>query len=75
MQIEKVKIGVIHGRFQGLHLGHIEYLLEGKKRCKFLYIGVTNPDPNLTKENINDTKRSMPEENPFTCEGGGGGYK
>lgn len=60
------RIGVIHGRFQGLHQGHMEYLLEGKKRCDFLYIGITNPDPGLTKENEADTKRSMPEENPFT---------
>ena len=38
------RIWVIHGRFQGLHIGHMEYLLEGKKRCDFLYIGITNPD-------------------------------
>lgn len=64
--MKTVKAGVIHGRFQGLHHGHMEYLLEGKKRCDFLYIGITNPDPGLTKENTADTKRSMPEENPFT---------
>lgn len=57
---------MIHGRFQGLHLGHMEYLLEGKKRCDFLYIGISNPDPGLTRKNSNDTKRSLPEENPFT---------
>jgi cytidyltransferase-like protein len=61
-----VKTGVIHGRFQGLHHGHMEYLLEGKKRCNFLFIGITNPDPGLTKENSVDLKRSKPEENPFT---------
>ena len=60
------KIGVIHGRFQGLHYGHMEYLLEGKKRCDFLYIGVTNPDPGMTREDSADLKRSLPEENPFT---------
>lgn len=64
--MNKVKEGVIHGRFQGLHFGHLEYLLEGKKRCEFLFIGITNPDSGLTKENIFDLKRSMPEENPFT---------
>ena len=66
LRIEKSKIGVIHGRFQGLHHGHMEYLLEGKKRCDFLYIGITNPGPSLTKENAADLKRSEPEENPFT---------
>lgn len=25
------KVGVIHGRFQMLHNGHMEYLLAGKK--------------------------------------------
>ena len=64
--MEKYKIGVIHGRFQGLHFGHMEYLLEGKKRCNLLYIGITNPDPGLTNDNIADLKRSKPEENPFT---------
>jgi cytidyltransferase-like protein len=63
--MKKEKVGVIHGRFQGLHHGHMEYLLEGKKRCEFLYVGITNPDPGLTKENSNDLKRSKSEENPF----------
>lgn len=60
------KTGVIHGRFQGLHYGHMEYLLEAKKRCDFLFIGITNPDPGLTRENSTDLKRSKTEENPFT---------
>ncbi len=30
------KIGVIHGRFQMLHIGHMEYLLAGKERCNYL---------------------------------------
>ena len=64
--MEKTKVGVIHGRFQGLHYGHMEYLLEGKKRCEFLFIGITNPDPGLTYENSADLNRSKPEENPFT---------
>ena len=62
----KNKTGVIHGRFQGLHHGHMEYLLEGKNRCDFLFIGITNSDPRLTIENSADLKRSKPEENPFT---------
>lgn len=64
--MKKVVVGVIHGRFQGLHFGHMEYLLEAKKRCNYLIIGITNPDPGLTKDNIADLKRSKPEENPFT---------
>jgi cytidyltransferase-like protein len=61
-----MKLGVIHGRFQMLHLGHMEYLLAGKSRCDFLYIGVTNPDPELTAPNSNDLKRTNLSANPFT---------
>jgi len=64
--MEKVKSGVIHGRFQGLHYGHMEYLLAGKERCDFLYIGITNPDPKLSDENMNDLKRTESIANPFT---------
>lgn len=64
--MKRAKTGVIHGRFQGLHYGHMEYLLEGKQRCEFIYVGITNPDPGLTRENSTDVKRSRAEENPFT---------
>lgn len=59
-------IGVIHGRFQPLHLGHMEYLLAGKARCRFLYIGITNPDPHLTAISTADETRSTRSANPFT---------
>ena len=59
-------LGVIHGRFQGLHNVHLEYLLAGKSRCRFLYIGITNPDPALTKDAIEDPNRSKDDANPFT---------
>lgn len=36
--------GVIHGRFQVLHLKHMEYLLAAKMRCRTLYVGITHPD-------------------------------
>lgn len=61
-----MKLGVIHGRFQMLHLGHMEYLLAGMSRCDFLFIGITNPDPGLTQKNHTDTKRSELAANPFT---------
>ncbi|MHA2009472.1 MAG: nicotinate-nucleotide adenylyltransferase, partial [Promethearchaeota archaeon] len=41
-------LGVIHGRFQVLHNDHIKYLMAGKKLCKYLVVGITNPDPSLT---------------------------
>ena len=39
-----IETGVIHGRFQVLHLKHMEYILAAKMRCRKLYIGITNPD-------------------------------
>ena len=36
--------GVVHGRFQVLHLKQMEYILAAKMRCQTLYIGITHPD-------------------------------
>ncbi len=60
------KIGVIHGRFQMLHIGHMEYLLAGKKRCEYLIIGIANPDPSLTKYNEANPHRSTSLANPLS---------
>ncbi|MFZ5766212.1 MAG: nicotinate-nucleotide adenylyltransferase [Thermodesulfobacteriota bacterium] len=61
-----MKVGVIHGRFQLLHNDHLHYLLAGKKRCDHLVIGITNPDPTLTKTDPADLERSSEQANPFT---------
>ncbi|MEG0356005.1 MAG: nicotinate-nucleotide adenylyltransferase, partial [Lachnospiraceae bacterium] len=53
-----VKIGLIHGRFQVLHLKHMEYILAAKMRCNTLYIGITNPDDRDVRETDNDLQRS-----------------
>ena len=60
------KIGVIHGRFQLLHNDHLKYLLAGKQRCEHLVVGITNPDPSLTKHDAADSIRSAGATNPFT---------
>lgn len=59
-------VGVIHGRFQMLHNGHMEYLLEGKKRCDYLIIGICNPDITLTKYSSVNPHRSERISNPLT---------
>lgn len=59
-------IGVIHGRFQILHNDHLTYLLAGKVRCKHLVVGITNPDPMLTREDSADLQRSRLSANPLT---------
>ncbi len=61
-----VKKGVIHGRFQVLHNDHLKYLLAGKARAEHLVVGITNPDPTLTRQDGADTKRSNPQANPLT---------
>ncbi len=59
-------IGVIHGRFQVLHKDHLAYLLAGMARCRHLVVGITNPDPRLTKDESADPTRSSPAANPLT---------
>lgn len=58
--------GVIHGRFQILHNDHLKYLLAGKALCRRLVVGITNPDPYLTKNETADPNRSDPSANPLT---------
>lgn len=60
------KVGVVHGRFQVLHLKEIEYILAAKMRCQKLYIGITNPDHAYVRETINDPERSKKINNPMT---------
>lgn len=58
--------GVIHGRFQILHLDHLRYLLAGKALCEHLVVGITNPEPKLTGHDETDPSRSAPAANPLT---------
>ena len=58
--------GVIHGRFQVLHNDHMTYLLAGKSQCRHLVVGITNPDPKLTRDDDADPDRSAPLANPLT---------
>ena len=46
-----VETGVIHGKFQVMHLGHMEYILAAKMRCKRLIIGISDPDPEHVRFN------------------------
>lgn len=62
----KYDVGTIHGRFQILHNDHMKFLSAGKKLCKHLIVGITNPDPSLTKEHDSNPHRSQPIANPLT---------
>ncbi|MFC1580583.1 nicotinate-nucleotide adenylyltransferase [Thermodesulfobacteriota bacterium] len=61
-----IETGVIHGRFQVLHNDHMKYLLAGKEKCRHLVVGITNPDPTLTKDDHTDPGRSNAAANPLT---------
>jgi nicotinamide mononucleotide adenylyltransferase len=63
---QKAEIGIIHGRFQILHNDHVKYLLAGKQLCRHLVVGITNPDPTLTKKEREDSQRDNPLSNPLT---------
>ena len=58
--------GVIHGRFQVLHNDHLKYLMAGKALCGHLVVGITSPDPSLSRTENEDLQRSQAKENPLT---------
>ena len=58
--------GVVHGRFQILHNDHMKYLMAGKSKCRHLIVGITNPDPTLSRKDAADPARSSFHANPFT---------
>ena len=63
----KDSLGVITGRFQGLHLGHMEYLLAGAERCGHLIVGVTNSAPwEEAPAELQGMARVKQSSNPFT---------
>lgn len=62
----KAAVGVIHGRFQMLHNGHMEYLLAGKERCERLIVGISNPDATLMKFTQSNPHRSAAASNPLS---------
>lgn len=62
---DRTPVGMVHGRFQPFHNGHLEYCLEAASRCELLVVGVTNPDPSRISPEKEDPHRSTPQSNPF----------
>lgn len=58
--------GMIHGRFQPFHLGHLEYLRGAAERSGEVFVGITNPDPTRVRPEPSDPLRHLPESNPWT---------
>lgn len=61
-----MKYGIVLGRFQPLHLGHVEYLEAAKAACERLFIGITNPDNGPATIIEADANRSLTQNNPFS---------
>ena len=58
--------GMIHGRFQPFHLGHLEYLRGAAERSDEVFVGITNPDPARIRPEASDPLRHLPESNPWS---------
>jgi nicotinamide mononucleotide adenylyltransferase len=63
---EQIPAGSVHGRFQPFHNEHLEYVLEAKRRCEFLWIGITKYDVTPTELSPLARLRERPENNPLT---------
>lgn len=58
--------GMIHGRFQPFHNGHLEYLRGAALRSEEVFVGITNPDPSRIRPEPSDPARHLPESNPWS---------
>ncbi len=58
--------GMIHGRFQPFHNGHLAYLTGAAARCDRLLVGITNPDRLHMRPTPEDANRHLPAANPYT---------
>jgi nicotinamide-nucleotide adenylyltransferase len=61
-----VNRGMVHGRFQPFHNGHLEYLRGAYERSDEVFVGITNPDPTRIKPEASDPLRHLPESNPWS---------
>lgn len=59
-------MGVVHGRFQVLHLDHMAYIMAAKELCSRIIVGITNPDPGFILADQTDPGRSLESNNPLT---------
>lgn len=59
---KKVPIGLVQGRFQMIHKGHLEYFLAAKKKCDFLLIGISDHDPERSYFDYTPHKNGYPQK-------------
>lgn len=58
--------GMVHGRYQPFHLGHLDNLRYVYERCEHVIVGITNPDPSLIAQEEESAHRHRADANPFT---------
>lgn len=63
---EKTNYGLVLGRFQPLHFGHMEYLAAAWDKSDHLVVGITNPNTHSLIYDGADPMRSRSENNPFS---------
>jgi nicotinamide mononucleotide adenylyltransferase len=61
-----IPVGSVHGRFQPFHNEHLEYVVAAKKKCEYLWIGITKYDITPSEFTPLGRARERPENNPFT---------
>lgn len=64
--MKEVTTGSVHGRFQPLHNGHMEYILAAQERCQFLYVGLTQPDIRALRSTVHGSHRALKYSNPLS---------
>lgn len=60
-----VKVGVVLGRFQPFHKGHLNYVLLALRASRTLIIGITTPGKKPTQYEPQDPQRFGKRNNPF----------
>lgn len=63
--MQRPTYGIVLGRFQPFHIGHLEYAACAKQKCDKLVIGITNPNIQSLRHHHADPKRSEVRNNPF----------
>ncbi|MBI3486255.1 adenylyltransferase/cytidyltransferase family protein [Candidatus Daviesbacteria bacterium] len=64
--MKKYSNGVVVGRFQPFHKGHLDYVLKALKETENLYIGITTPGKKPTQYEPVSPERFGKKNNPFT---------
>lgn len=62
----ETKIGIVHGRFQPPHNGHINYILTAIDKCEHLIIGICTPNICTEEESLKTGFPCTQKLNPFS---------